>query len=123
MYVDGQINLLSNYENDDLTKIKSLYKLIDQNDALSRLIGFNPEDELKNDSSSKVQVKLGLELPSDLLENYSLLSAQYSVGKYGKVPIAVQGPTNISYAHMIGFLEYFRNDLAKKLVDYYVRFK
>ena len=33
MYVDGQINLLSNYENDDLTKIKSLYKLIDQNDV------------------------------------------------------------------------------------------
>src|SRR5699024_11969301 len=69
MYVDGQINLLSNYENDDLTKIKSLYKLIDQNDALSSLIGFNPEDELKNDSSSKVQVKLGSELPSDLLES------------------------------------------------------
>ncbi len=123
MYVDGQINLLSNYENDDLTKIKSLYKLIDQNDALSSLIGFNPEDELKNDSSSKVQVKLGSELPSDLLENYSLLTAQYSVGKYGKGTIALLGPTNMPYSQMIGLLEYFRNELAKKLLDYYGRFK
>lgn len=123
MYVDGQINLLSNYENDDLTKIKSVYKLIDQNDALSSLIGFNPEDELKNDSSSKVQVKLGSELPSDLLENYSLLTAQYSVGKYGKGTIALLGPTNMPYSQMIGLLEYFRNELAKKLLDYYGRFK
>ena len=59
MYVDGQINLLSNYESDDLAKVKSLYKLIDQNDAISSLIGFNPKDEIKNDSKSKVQVKLG----------------------------------------------------------------
>lgn len=27
MYVDGQINLLSNYESDDLAKVKSLYQI------------------------------------------------------------------------------------------------
>ncbi len=123
MYVDGQINLLSNYENDDLTKVKSLYKLIDQNDAISSLIGFNPEDEIKDGTNSKVQVKLGSELPSDLLEDYSLLTAQYSVGKYGKGTIALLGPTNMPYSQMIGLLEYFRNELAKKLLDYYGRFK
>ena len=123
MYVDGQINLLSNYESDDLAKVKSLYKLIDQNDAISSLIGFNPKDEIKNDSKSKVQVKLGSELQSDLLEDYSLLTAQYSVGKYGKGTIALLGPTNMPYSQMIGLLEYFRNELAKKLLDYYGRFK
>ena len=107
MYVDGQINLLSNY----------------QNDAISSLIGFNPKDEIKNDSKSKVQVKLGSELQSDLLEDYSLLTAQYSVGKYGKGTIALLGPTNMPYSQMIGLLEYFRNELAKKLLDYYGRFK
>ena len=112
-----------NYESDDLAKVKSLYKLIDQNDAISSLIGFNPKDEIKNDSKSKVQVKLGSELQSDLLEDYSLLTAQYSVGKYGKGTIALLGPTNMPYSQMIGLLEYFRNELAKKLLDYYGRFK
>jgi heat-inducible transcriptional repressor len=87
------------------------------------LIGFNPKDEIKNDSKSKVQVKLGSELQSDLLEDYSLLTAQYSVGKYGKGTIALLGPTNMPYSQMIGLLEYFRNELAKKLLDYYGRFK
>lgn len=123
MYVDGQINLLNNYESDDVSKIKSLYELIDQNDTVADLIGFNPKDVVTRDKKSQIQVKLGSELPSELLKDYSLLTAEYSVGKYGKGTIALLGPTNMPYSQMIGLLEYFRNELAKKLLDYYGRFK
>ncbi len=123
MYVDGQINLFNNYESDDVSKIKSLYELIDQNDMIADMIGFNPEDVVKKDKKSQIQVKLGSELPSDLLKGYSLLTAEYNVGRYGKGTIALLGPTNMPYSQMIGLLEYFRNELAKKLLDYYGRFK
>lgn len=123
MYVDGQLNLLNNYESEDVSKIKSLYELIDQNDIISSLMGFNPHDAVSLNQKSQIQVKLGSELPSDLLKNYSLLTAEYSVGKYGKGTLALLGPTNMPYSQMIGLLEYFRNELAKKLLDYYDRFK
>ena len=70
-----------------------------------------------------VQVTLGSELPNDLLKNYSLVTARYNVGEHGEGTIALLGPTNMPYSQMIGLLEYFRNELAKKLLDYYGRFQ
>jgi heat-inducible transcriptional repressor len=52
-----------------------------------------------------------------------LLTAEYSVGSHGKGTIALLGPTNMPYSQMIGLLEYFRNELAKKLLDYYGKFQ
>lgn len=119
MYVDGQINLLSNSKLESPKQIKSLYKLL-QNDSFSDLM--NPETKTKKGPYS-VRVKLGSEMPSELLENYSLLTAEYNVGHHGKGTIALLGPTNMPYSQMIGLLEYFSNELAKKLLDYYGGFK
>lgn len=124
MYIDGQINLLNNYQQKgDVSKIKSLYELFDQNDEMYRLIGLNPDEDTEDKKKGKVQVTLGPDLPSKLLKDYSLLTAHYNVGKYGKGTIALLGPTNMPYSQMIGLLEYFRNELARKLLDYYGRFK
>ncbi|MBU3828543.1 MAG: heat-inducible transcriptional repressor HrcA [Candidatus Lactobacillus pullistercoris] len=119
MYVDGQINLLNNNIDQNLNDLRSLYELVDQNDLISNLMSYKP----KENSRFPIQVRLGSELPNDLLKNYSLLTAEYNVGEYGKGTIALLGPTNMPYSQMIGLLEYFRTELAKKLLDYYGRFQ
>lgn len=119
MYVDGQINLLNNSSEKNVKDIRSLYELVDDDDLISSLMDVD-EDQV---NKFPVQVKLGSELPNDLLRNYSLLTAEYSVGEHGKGTIALLGPTNMPYSQMIGLLEYFRNELAKKLLDYYGRFQ
>lgn len=119
MYVDGQINLLNNSSEQNVKDLRSLYELVDQNDVISSLMNYSPT----NDSKFPIQVRLGSELPNELLKNYSLLTAEYSVGEHGKGTIALLGPTNMPYSQMIGLLEYFRNELAKKLLDYYGRFQ
>lgn len=120
MYVDGQINLLNNSSQSDVKDIRSLYKLVDDNDLISTFLNTNTSS---NGDKFPVQIKLGSEMSNDLLKNYSLLTAEYSVGKHGKGTIALLGPTNMPYSQMIGLLEYFRNELAKKLLDYYGRFQ
>lgn len=120
MYVDGQINLLNNTSEKDIKDIRSLYELVDQNDLISELMTTSP---VTKDAKFPVKVTLGSELPNDLLKNYSLLTAEYSVGNHGKGTIALLGPTNMPYSQMIGLLEYFRNELAKKLLDYYGKFQ
>ncbi|KRL64033.1 heat-inducible transcriptional repressor HrcA [Lactobacillus psittaci] len=117
MYVDGQINLL-NDSTGNVQDIRSLYQLFDQNELVSDLLSFDDGDD-----HFPVQVKLGSELPNDLLKNYSLLTASYSVGSHGKGTIALLGPTNMPYSQMIGLMEYFRQELAKKLLDYYGKFQ
>ncbi|MCF1777106.1 heat-inducible transcriptional repressor HrcA [Lactobacillus jensenii] len=119
MYVDGQINLLNNATG-NVQDIRSLYEMFDQNDMISSLLSFEGDG---NDEHFPVQVKLGSELPSDLLKNYSLLTASYSVGSHGRGTIALLGPTNMAYSQMIGLMEYFRQELAKKLLDYYGKFQ
>lgn len=51
------------------------------------------------------------------------MTAEYSVGRYGRGTIALLGPRNMPYSEMIGLMEYFRQELARKLLDYYGRFK
>ena len=120
MYVDGQINLLNNTSLDDVSSLRSVYELIDHNDLISDMV-----DQCMNSDSGRypIRVSLGSDLPSDLLKDYSLLTAEYSVGSHGKGVIALLGPNNMPYSQVIGLLEYFRNELAKKLLEYYGRFK
>lgn len=120
MYVDGQINLLNNTSLDDVSSLRSVYELIDHNDLISDMV----DQCMKSDSGRyPIRVSLGSDLPSDLLKDYSLLTAEYSVGSHGKGVIALLGPNNMPYSQVIGLLEYFRNELAKKLLEYYGRFK
>lgn len=119
LYVDGQINLLNNSGTKDVGQIKSLYELLGKNDEIYRLIGISSDQP----DSQRVKVTLGSDLPSNLLENYSLLTAHYTVGKYGRGTIALLGPTNMPYSQMIGLLDSFRTELARKLLDYYGRLK
>lgn len=116
MYVEGQINLLSNTYDKSPQEIRSLYKLIEDNDIFTDLGKTHKADKSK---LKRVSVKLGPELPNELLENYSLLTAEYNVGSHGKGRIALLGPSNMHYSQMIGLLEYFSNELAKKILDYY----
>ncbi|TSO26451.1 heat-inducible transcriptional repressor HrcA [Lactobacillus sp. LL6] len=119
MYVDGQINLLNN-ATENVKDLRSLYELVGHDDLISDLMSLSKSDK---EDHYPVQVRLGSELPNDLLKDYSLLTAEYSVGSHGKGTIALLGPTNMPYSQMIGLLEYFRNELAKKLLDYYGKFQ
>ncbi|MCH3904496.1 MAG: heat-inducible transcriptional repressor HrcA [Lactobacillus sp.] len=116
MYVDGQINLLNNPVETDVSDIKSLYELIDSDRAWSDWFDLPGQSEM---GRFPVQVRLGPEMEDDLLKNYSLLTANYSVGEHGQGRIALLGPTNMPYSQMIGLLEFFRQALAEKLLDYY----
>lgn len=109
-YVDGKMNLINPATVKNVDQLKSLYSLIDQNDDLAKLIGVPDQS---------IEVRLGDELTSDLLRNFSLITATYDVGDHGKGMIALLGPTSMPYSRMIGLLDVFREELAKKITDYY----
>ena len=110
--------MLNNTENSDLKDIKSLYELINSSSLADELI-----DLSDSPGHYPVHVRLGSELQNDLLKDFSLVTAEYSVGRYGRGTIALLGPRNMPYSEMIGLMEYFRQELARKLLDYYGRFK
>ena len=111
MYVSGKHNVLDFVQDDDLEKVKSLYSLINRPTDLRELVKSNGED---------VAVKINDDHDSAL--NYSLVSATYDDGNHGHGLIAILGPTNMHYSQVIGMLDTFRNELSKRLINYYRNF-
>lgn len=113
-FVGGRLNLLDFSNTDDPHAIQALYGLLDKNDNLSNLL----DSSLKSDNG--VNVKIGQEISKNkLLDNYSLITASYNVEQYGKGIIAVLGPTRMPYSRTIGIVNAFRQELAKRLLDFY----
>lgn len=110
VYVSGRMNLLDFDGLTDLSQFKSVYSLMDNTDKLTSLIA-PPEDE--------IGIRIGNELNNELLANMSLISASYEVSGHGRGTIALLGPTNMSYAKMLGLIDAFRYELANELADYY----
>jgi heat-inducible transcriptional repressor len=110
-YVGGKMNLINTSTLKDVDQLKALYSLIDQNQDLGQIIGA-PADQ-------PIEVRLGDELTNDLLKNFSVITATYNVSDHGRGMIALLGPTSMPYSRMIGLLDVFREELAKKITDYY----
>ncbi|KRK34185.1 heat-inducible transcription repressor [Loigolactobacillus bifermentans DSM 20003] len=110
-YVGGKMNLINTSTLKDVDQLKALYSLIDQNQDLGQIIGA-PADQ-------PIEVRLGDEMTNDLLKNFSVITATYNVSEHGRGMIALLGPTSMPYSRMIGLLDVFRAELAKKITDYY----
>ncbi|KRL99422.1 heat-inducible transcription repressor [Liquorilactobacillus satsumensis DSM 16230 = JCM 12392] len=109
-FVGGKLNLLNFVGDGDVEQIKKLYSLIERSDDINELVG---------NSGQTIQVKIGDELTNSSLANYSLISATYDVAQHGQGLIALLGPTNMPYSKMIGLMRAFREELTRKLLDYY----
>ncbi|KRK80035.1 heat-inducible transcriptional repressor HrcA [Companilactobacillus nodensis] len=114
-FVDGQLNLLNYANNQDLSDVQSLFSIINQSTDLKKLLD-------PSDANDGIRVRLGSELGSDAFKNYSIITANYDVGHHGKGVIALLGPTTMHYSQLIGLLGEFRQELAKRLIDYYSRY-
>ncbi|MBD5807556.1 heat-inducible transcriptional repressor HrcA [Limosilactobacillus walteri] len=113
-FVGGRLNLLDFASTNDPHTIQALYGLLDRNDNLSNLL------DPTLSSESEVNVKIGQEISKNkLLDDYSLITASYNVEQYGKGIIAVLGPTRMPYSRTIGIVNAFRQELAKRLLDFY----
>ncbi|WJK31013.1 heat-inducible transcriptional repressor HrcA [Limosilactobacillus reuteri] len=113
-FVGGRLNLLDFASTYDPHAIQSLYGLLDKNDNLSNIL----DSTLTSDNG--VNVKIGQEISKNkLLDDYSLITASYNVEQYGRGIIAVLGPTRMPYSRTIGIVNAFRQELAKRLLDFY----
>lgn len=113
-FVGGRLNLLDFASTHDPHAIQSLYGLLDKNDNLSNIL----DSTLTSDNG--VNVKIGQEISKNkLLDDYSLITASYNVEQYGRGIIAVLGPTRMPYSRTIGIVNAFRQELAKRLLDFY----
>ena len=123
-YVGGKTNLLNYANHKDLHRLQLLYNLIDYDYGLTNLLLADQNNDLKDkghvDNGLNIKVHLGPEMTEDLLNDYSLITTPYIIGKKVRGTIAILGPTQMPYSHIIGLLKVCRNELTKCLNDYYI---
>ncbi|MDP4162622.1 MAG: heat-inducible transcriptional repressor HrcA [Bacillota bacterium] len=110
LFFGGKTNMLSQPEFNDITKIRSLLNMIEQEDRVFDLIRKN---------SAGIHVKIGRENNNSAMENCSLITATYSVGAEKLGTIAILGPTRMEYSRVISLLEFLSKDLTSVLTKLY----
>ncbi|MDN3018590.1 heat-inducible transcriptional repressor HrcA [Paenibacillus sp. BSR1-1] len=110
LFFGGKTNMLSQPEFHDITKIRSLLTMIDQEEWIYNLIRKN---------SSGINVKIGKENNVSAMDNCSLITASYSIGAENLGTIAILGPTRMEYSRVISLLQLLSHDLTEVLTKLY----
>jgi heat-inducible transcriptional repressor len=110
LFFGGKTNMLSQPEFHDVSKIRNLLTMIDQEEWLYQLI---------REDSEGIHVKIGRENKNSAMENCSLITATYSVGTEQLGTIAILGPTRMEYSRVISLLKILSRDLTDVLTKLY----
>jgi heat-inducible transcriptional repressor len=110
LFFGGKTNMLKQPEFHDIDKVASLLSMIEQEQGLIEIMQHNP---------TGIHVKIGRENNNIALEDCSLITATYSVGKGHFGMLAILGPTRMEYSRVISLLKYFSNDLTTLLTKLY----
>ncbi|MGI6119212.1 MAG: heat-inducible transcriptional repressor HrcA [Desulfosporosinus sp.] len=106
IYLDGTLNMLNQPEFRDLTKIKALFKVFEENEILRKLL--YPLQEGLN-------VTIGGENILEEFKSCSLISATYKVNGRTIGVVGVLGPTRMDYAKVIAIVDFMTRSLTEVL--------
>ncbi|OAT74462.1 heat-inducible transcriptional repressor HrcA [Parageobacillus thermoglucosidasius] len=111
MFFAGKTNMLNQPEFSDIQKVRSLMRMIEQEKDFYRL--------LRKHNRKGIQVTIGRENQLSGMENCSLITATYSIGKEQLGTIAILGPTRMEYSRVITILNRVASDLSTVLTKWY----
>ena len=96
IYTSGIKNILSFPEFSDVEKAKAMFQALEEKDLLITLMGRN--------NSEKIQVVIGSENQLALLEDCSVIKANYNVGGQNFGSIGIIGPKRMDYSQVVSVL-------------------
>ena len=108
IYLDGGLNMLSQPEFKDVTKVKSLLQSLEQQEVLAQLME-------ADDNETGITVKIGAETGVDQVKDCSVIVANYKVKGETVGKVGLIGPTRMDYATAVSML----NTMALTLEEAY----
>lgn len=106
IYLGGTLNMLNQPEFRDLSKVKTLFKVFEENDSMKKLL--HPHQEGLN-------VTIGGENTLKEFQDCSVISATYKVNGLTIGAVGVLGPTRMDYAKAIAIVDFMTRSLTEVL--------
>lgn len=104
VYYGGKTNMLNQPEFHDLNKVRMLMDLMEKDGQVQSI--FTPEQ-------SGIQIRIGSENNHLAMENCSVITASFLLGKEQQGSIAIIGPTRMDYQRVVTLLEVMSQGLSR----------
>lgn len=108
IYLGGGLNMLSQPEFKDVTKVKNLLESLEQEEVLAQIME-------ADDNETGITVKIGAESGIDQVKDCSVIIANYKVKGETVGKVGLIGPTRMDYATAVSML----NTMAMTLEEAY----
>lgn len=108
IYLDGGLNMLTQPEFKDVSKVKNLLQSLEQQEVLAQLME-------ADDNETGITVKIGAETGLDQVKDCSVIVANYKVKGETVGKVGLIGPTRMDYATAVSML----NTMALTLEEAY----
>lgn len=112
VYLGGTANILSQPDFKDVSKIKKIFDVLEEETLLSKLLE-------EASSEDRLRVIIGEEIKIEEIQECSLITATYSLGEKTIGSIGVLGPTRMDYSKVITIVEHITQELNGILNDIY----
>jgi heat-inducible transcriptional repressor len=114
VYLGGTLNLLNQPEFRDLNKVRNLFSVFEENNALR---------ELLNSNENGLKITIGAENINEVFKDCSVISATYHVNGRQIGSIGVLGPTRMDYGKAITIVDYMTKSLTEMLTNKHYRLR
>ncbi len=108
IYLGGVFNMLSQPEFHNVEKVKTMLSIMEQEKMLHELLACESQDD-------GVTVRIGGEIKYNVIRDYSMVAAPYSVSGQKIGSIGVLGPTRMEYAKVISIVDFMTANLSQVL--------
>ncbi|RHW38588.1 heat-inducible transcriptional repressor HrcA [Lysinibacillus yapensis] len=106
LYFGGKTNMFNQPEFHDLNKVRALMEMMERESQVISL--FHPED-------TGIHIRIGSENNHLAVDDLSVITATYSIGKDQEGSIAIIGPTRMDYQRAVTLLDVMRSGLSRTL--------
>jgi heat-inducible transcriptional repressor len=113
VYLAGTLNILNQPEFSDISKVRTLLSLLEQDRVLKDIVS---DESLKEDG---ISVKIGGENRVEGLQDCSTITATYELNGKTIGSVGVIGPTRMDYEKAVSIVEFMTQHLSHMMKDFY----
>ena len=109
LVITGATNVIQQPEFEDPEKFQSVIELIEDKDIIIHIM-----DKKKADNNSNVLISIGSEIEDEKLNEYSLITKEYSFGETSGT-VGIIGPKRMEYSKVVAIVSYLGEMLSEVL--------
>ncbi len=109
LVITGATNIIHQPEFDDPGKFQSVIELIENKDIIIHIM-----DKKRIESSNNVIISIGSENEDDKLNEYSLITKEYTFGETSGI-VGIIGPKRMEYSKVVAIVSYLGDMLSEVL--------